>query len=276
MSEEITFVCITQNREANLRKNLPVVLPYVDKAVIIDGGSEDGTEEYLKSLAPKVKYVYRKWDDSFKNQYSAWIKHVHGGWVLICDDDELPSIPMLEKLRMLIEDSKNGEQYSVVKFQAISQDPSTGWESKPTKYYREMFFKWTPHLHYVRDPHQSLRGYLNGRMIRCNEVYYHYKDQNQNFYNACRNYWIAGVWLAEGSMDGARGDDWHSLKAIVAEEYPDVEVYRDLDKIMRQGNIHPRLKAWMKKWKDHADPRYHELRLWHEYYFEYLHPEEDV
>ena len=274
MSEKLTFVCITQNREANLRKNLPIILPYVDEAVIIDGGSDDGTEEYLNSL-PKVKRVFRAWDDSFKNQYSEWIKHVHEGWILICDDDELPSEGMLKKLRMLIEDSKEGSQYSVVKFCAVSQDPSTGWESGKTNYYREMLFRWTPNLRYERDPHQSLRGYQSNKMIRCHEVYYHYKDQSQNFYNACRNYWIAGVWLTEHASAGSKGEDWEELRSIVMQVYPQVKVYRDLDEIMQAGNIDPHVKAWMKRWKDHPDKRYHELRLWHQYYFEYLHPEED-
>lgn len=274
MSEPITFVCITQNRAQNLKKNLPIVLPYVDRAVIIDGGSEDDTKEYLESLAPKVQYVYRQWDDSFCNQYNEYLRHINEGWILICDDDELPSEDMLKALRPLVEKSEKGEKFCLVSFSAISQDPDTGWESGPTGYTREMFFRWTPKLKYVRDPHQSLTGYQNGRRKVREEVYYHYKNQKQNFYNGCRNYWIAGAWLTEHAQSGAKGSDWEELHRIVKRRYPDVSVFRDLHKYMEAGNIHPELKAWMIKYKDHPDIRYHELRLWYEYYFDYMHPEE--
>jgi glycosyltransferase involved in cell wall biosynthesis len=275
LMERIHFVCITQNRVENLRRNLPEILPFVDSAVIIDGGSTDETQEYLESLAPKVKRVYRKWDDSFCNQYNEYLKHISDGWILICDDDELPSREMLESLRLVLEASEGGNKYSCVRYRAVSEDPDSGWRSEPTNYYREMFFRWTARLKYVRDPHQSLKGYYNGKMINRDEVYYHYKNQHQNFYNGCRNYWIAGVWLTEHSQDGVRGPDWNELKQVVLECYPDVKVFRDLNALMEEGNIHPRLKEWLRKWKDHPDKRYFELRLWHEYYFEFLHPEED-
>lgn len=93
--DTITYVCVTQNRVENLKRNFHHILPYVDRAVIIDGGSVDGTEAYCKSQ-PKIEWYHRKWDDSFANQYNEYLKHITDGWVLICDDDELPSKEMLE------------------------------------------------------------------------------------------------------------------------------------------------------------------------------------
>lgn len=55
----ITYVTITQDRLSNNQRNFPVILPYVDRAVVVDGFSKDGTYEYLKSLGDKVTVVPR-------------------------------------------------------------------------------------------------------------------------------------------------------------------------------------------------------------------------
>jgi len=272
-SDTITYVCVTQNRVENLRRNFPQILPYVDRAVIIDGGSADETEVYCKSQ-PKVEWHYRKWDDSFANQYNEYLKHIDEGWVLLCDDDELPSKEMLEALRGIVADSGDGETYSCVEFRSwsINSDDETP-KDHPDDYWRKILFLYSPGMKYQVDLHQCLMGYKTGRHARSNLVYYHIKSIQDVARNACRNYFIAGIWLPN-STDGLRGPEWMDFRAIVKRCYPEVGTFSDLNSLFIKGGIHQDLKDWIISHKDYGSNLYHEVHHYFEYYFEMLHPEE--
>lgn len=273
MTEPITYVSVTQNRLQNVKRNLEIILPYVDRAVIVDGGSSDGTAEYLDSLAPKVKRVYRKWDDNFSNQYNEYLKHIDDGWVLIFDDDELPSKELLESLQGLIQESNFGQKFSCVEFRSNPQDPEAGWDPGPANHYRQVFFRKTPHMRYVVDLHQSLRGYQNNKIIKRNEVYYHIKTRRQEFQNACRNFFIGG-WWPPGASHPEKDHTWQELKSLISKHYPEVQYFSDLNNLMIKGNLHPELKEFILKYKNIEGAGYGELRAYAVYYFEMLHPEE--
>jgi glycosyltransferase involved in cell wall biosynthesis len=273
VSEKLTFACVTQNRIDNLKRNLPAVLPYFDEVVIVDGGSSDGTEDYVKSLGDKITYVYRKWDDSFANQYNEYLRHISEGWVLICDDDELPSTELLKCLRTVMEESEGGRLYASVEFRCHPQDREAGWDPGPSNHHRQIFYKYNPNLRYTVNLHQSLTG-IAGRQIRRSETYFHIKTRQQEFRNACRNYYIGGCWPSSPVQDGIKEEDWQELQAVVSTHYPEVEVFSDLDNIMIQGNIKPEFRAWILKYKDKEGGLYNELRAYNVYYFEILHPEE--
>ncbi len=271
--EKITYVCITQNRLENLKRNFPVILPHVDRAVIIDGGSVDGTEEYCKSL-PKVEWHYRKWDDSFANQYNEYLKYIDEGWVLLCDDDELPSSDLLKSLRKIVADSEQGNRFCCVEFRswAINPDDEVP-KDHPDDYWRKLFFRYHPKMRYTVDLHQCLVGYQNNNQARSDFIYYHLKTTRDVARNACRNYFIAGIWLPNAS-DGLRGPEWDELRAVVKSCYPEIETFSELDTLFIQGNLHEDLKAWMIKYKDFGSSLYHELHHFFEYYCELRHPEE--
>jgi len=160
--DSITYVTVTQDRLSNNRRNMPVVMPHVDRVVVVDGFSKDGTFEYLQSLGSKVQIFQREWDDSFANQYNEYLRHIKGGWVLILDDDELPSEEMASSLREVVEKSEGGTKFDTVEFRANDISYVDGeWENHldngPCEYYRQMFFKWNPNLRY--DIHLSPHEY---------------------------------------------------------------------------------------------------------------------
>jgi cytochrome c len=66
------------------------------------------------------------------------------------------------------------------------------------------------------------------------------------------------------------------LKEVLSRVYPNVKTFPNLDKEMKEGNVHPELKEWLTKWynkyKTHSE--YNEMRAMYTYYFKYLHPEE--
>lgn len=271
--EQITYVCITQNRLENLKRNFAQVLPYVDRAVIIDGGSVDGTEEFCKAT-PKVEWHYRKWDDSFANQYNEYLKYIGSGWVLIADDDELPSEGLLASLRRIAEESDEGRNFCCVEFRSWAINPDDNPpKDHPDDYWRKLFFRYQPGMKYVVDLHQCLVGYQNNKHVRSDLIYYHIKTARDVARNACRNYFIAGIWLPNAS-DGLRGPEWHAFRDIVKKAYPEVSTFAELDRLFIQGNVHDSVKNWMVEYRDYGSNLYHELHHFFEYYFEMLHPEE--
>lgn len=282
MSERITYVCVTQNRIKNIQRNIPKVINYVDRVVIVDGFSVDGTKEWLESYSPKIFVTQRQWDDSFANQYNEYLKYIEEGWVLLCDDDEIPSEDLLKSMREIIKNSDGGRIYSSVEFRCHAMEIDSAGkiilDPGPCEYYRLIFYLYQPGMRYMVDLHQSLVGYKNSRMIRRKETYYHLKSDEDSYRNACRNWWIAGSWIS-GATDGIRHPEWHDLKNVVTKAYPHVKVFNDINALMIKGNIDQSVKDCFMKFRDIKDEPpdrlFGELRSYYIYYFKKLHPEEE-
>lgn len=277
--EKITLACVTKPHLKRLRVLLPKVLPYVDKAVIVIGEKDPKTIQYLKTLKPKVSGYYYKWHDNFAASWNTYLRQIQDGWILILDDDEVPSDNMLESLDDYVNNSARGEKYCAVGFRC--NPISEGEDLGPCDYYRQIFFRYNPGMYYASaDPesgsHQCLMGYQNGSIIHSkpHEVYYHIKSLKDEYRNASRNFYHYGIWVNDTNI--YRSEEWHELKAIVKRVYPDVETFPDLDRKLQAGNIHQDLKDWMVKWytalRDH--PERNEMRALVVYYMKYLHSEE--
>jgi len=283
MTEHITFACVTQNRIKNMQRLIPKVINWVDKVVVVDSFSVDGTKEWLENYSPKIVVVQRQWDDSFAKQYSEYLKHVDRGWVLICDDDEIPSQALLKTLKPMIRASMDGDRYSIVEYRSQGmrvENDIVVEDGGPNEYWRQIFFKWMPGMRYAIDLHQALVGTKNMRYTRRNEVYYHLKSDEDLYRNACRNWWIAGIWLTDAE-EGIKPQEWYELRKIVLEAYPDVKVFNDFNAYMVKGNIDKRIKDYFYKTKDLPDERdknrvMNELRSYWKYYFVKLHSDERI
>jgi hypothetical protein len=112
------------------------------------------------------------------------------------------------------------------------------------------------------------------------------KSLEDEYRNAARNAWTYGIW--RNDRDIQRREEWHELRNIVTEIYPEVKTFPDLDKILTNGNVDSRLKSWMVDWynrlkedsdylKQHPEYKYsdyNEIRAISMYYYKFLHPEE--
>ena len=247
--DTLTYVTVTQDRIGNLKRNLPVVLPYVDRAVVVDGFSTDGSYEYLKSLGPKVEVYQRAWDDSFANQYKEYLKHVQGGWVLLCDDDEVPSGVLLTSLREIIAQSQGGTKFGVCEFRANDISYVEGdWENRvdngPCEYYRQILFKWNSRMTYDVDLHQALQG-MTGPITRSKAHYYHIKSTRDELRNACRNYFIAGEWPGGGRSEGIKTLEWHVMKTLLTRLHPEVSLFSHLNSLFVSGQVSDEFANWV-------------------------------
>jgi len=253
--DSITYVAVTQDRLANNHRNLPIVLPHVDRAVIVDGFSKDGTYEYLKSLGDKVTVVQREWDDSFANQYNEYLKNIKGGWVLLFDDDEVPSEELMTAMREVVQQSEKGTKFDTVEFRCNDITYVEGdWENRvdngPCDYYRQVFYKWNPNLTYKVHLHQALTG-LRGPAARVNAHYYHIKSTKDELRNACRNYFISGEWPSTPVEEGVKTPEWHEMKEIVSKNHPKAELFSQLNGLLVSKEVCPDFAAWAFKYREH-------------------------
>lgn len=286
----ITYVCVSTPSLTKLKRNLPLIMPYVDRALIITGFRDEEAEAFLISQ-PNVEVVYRPWDDSFKRQYQAGLDAINGGWMLWLDDDEVPSEEMLQSLRPIIQHSEYATKFDTVSFRCV--DCWDGNIGQPSDYYREMLTSWNNQLRFEIDLHQSMVGKRIG--VRSNCVYYHHKDQKGSMRGGCRDFFIAGVWADHKESfeywyketgqdprcfpggplnanfyplrDGFYIDTWYEMKDILQRNHPEIKIYADLDKLMRTGNICQEFKNWAERHSEQNDkrPHLHELHKFDQY-----------
>jgi glycosyltransferase involved in cell wall biosynthesis len=300
VKEPITYMSITVPNLDKLKRNLPIVLPHVDEAVIVIGRESPETLEYLSRFS-QVRPVFRSWTDSFRAQYQAGLDQIKGGWVNIMDDDEIPSEDMLRSFPELIERSQNGRVFDVVEFQAIEVRQNGDYHR--TDYYRQMFYRWNPNLRYEIELHQALVGLMRG--ARCQAPYYHVKKEGASLKGACRDFFIAGVWadhkesfeywhketgqdprvnssaplvpqpqgLPYPLKDGFRIDTWYEMKDILARNHPEVQYYHDLDLLIRNGTVCREFVQWAERHNQENDkrPHLHELHAFDRYIKQFSH-----
>lgn len=285
MSEDyLTYVCVSTPNLSKLKRHLELILPYVDRSVIVIGQREKEAESFLQGIENLV-VVYRPWDDSFRAQYQAGLDAIHGGWMLWLDDDEVPSQEMLENLRGLVLGSYHSSKYDTVAFRCC--DVWEGVIGEPGGYYRELLTAWSPNLRYEVDLHQSLQGKRVG--IRSPYVYYHHKNQEGSLRGSCRNFFTSGAW-ADGEesfpywyrltgqdprlepgrplcpnpsgipfplREGFRIDAWYEMKDVLKKAHPEVKTFRDLDLLIKNGTICREFRNWAEKHNEKNDPRPH-------------------
>ncbi len=288
----LSYLCNTTPNLDKLKRNLTRIHPYVDQTVICIGQRDLEVETYVKSFS-NTDLVYFPWADSFRDAYQACLDHApKEGWHLRLDDDELPTTGMLRALRKLV-DTAYG-RYDVVAFPGTNVINN---EFHDTDYHRELLYKWNPTLHYEVSLHQSLVGLRVP--ARCDCRYLHYKSPLGALKSACRDFFIAGVWAdheesflywhqitkqdprryperpmvpeLEGIQfplqDGFRIDAWYEMKDILKQHHPEVEYYRDLDKLFYNGTICQEFQEWAELHNEENDkrPHIHELHAFHKY-----------
>lgn len=288
----ISYLCNTVPNLDKLKRNLPLIHPYVDQTVICVSQRDEEAEAYVKSFN-NVTLVHFPWADSFRDAYQVCLNYApREGWHLRLDDDEVPTLDMLRELRTLENSAQGG--YDAVAFPCTNVIND---EHSDIDYHRELFYRWNPALHYEVNLHQSLVG-LN-QAVRSHSRYLHYKSPLGALKSGCRDFFIAGVWADHEESflywhqitkqdprrypnrpmspeqsgipfplcDGFRIDAWHEMKDILERNHPEVKYYRDLDRLIYDGTICQEFQSWAERHNEANDkrPHLHELHAFHNY-----------
>jgi len=87
----------------NWLRNVLAFANFYDNLIVVDGGSKDGTTEYLHQHG--VQVITRPFADDFSAQRNAAIDACQTRWVVEIDADETLSIPLGRGLRLICENA---------------------------------------------------------------------------------------------------------------------------------------------------------------------------
>lgn len=146
---KFSIITVNFNHRDGLRKTIESVInqTFSDyEYIIIDGGSDDGSEEVIKDYSDKITYWVSERDKGIYNGMNKGIVKAHGTYVNFMNSGDIfYSKDTLEKVSCLMDDSDFivGKDYN--------QDPNTGevfTTILPTRISMAAFYMWTL-------PHQS-------------------------------------------------------------------------------------------------------------------------
>ena len=271
----ITYCMMTWNRLYDTMRCIERVKPYVDRVVVVDGGSTDDTILTLRNYEGVELYLH-PWEDNFSKQRTNYLKHAgedNGGtdWVLVSDPDELFSVEALENIRKEIE---NAGPYNMLAFESnsVSMRGPKIINKSQDKYWKPLLFKWDKDIHYTGNPHETLMIDKGPRIRELQYHYYHIKQDNMCWHRGYRNFHIGGG----GPNLGDKNEHWKSYKEIITEIYGEVPSWHKFEPILIKGNIDKRIKEWLYKAKDVTGfDGASEVRESYKTYFRIFHPSEE-
>jgi len=269
---KVTLCMVSFNRLEESKVWVRRQSPFVDRTIIIDGGSNDGSIEFFISKECRDLrvecYVY-PWEDDPPTQRNKYLDLIHEGWVLVLDCDELLETPAIYRIRYIADEAeKRGCDGVAFLARDIQTDLDGGISDNLSNYYNRLFFKASPGMKYMGHTHVALfRPGMKDRCMKTEYQYYHIKPWADQFIRACRNYWTTCA------VANNRNDDpnWINFKKMTTDT--GYIYFHQFLEYMRIGNIDNSFKKWFIEHKEDGNP---EARSWFVSYFAFLHPEENI
>lgn len=200
MPLNIVYCMMGTNRLHEIKSNnyISSVLPWIDKFIFIDGGSEDGTVEYLNSLGNKVEVYAHPWQDRFSEQRNHYLEKLkernYGGWVITSDTDEHYPIESLKYIKSIIPEIElkgyNGLKVQVVDITVDDNDFNKEISRNTNQYWKPLIFKYNPNIRYEGEPHETLTGHPI-RWYKSNILYEHRRSKLHILQRATENFFIS-------------------------------------------------------------------------------------
>lgn len=112
MKRKVSVIIPNWNGKKLLEKNLPLVfrvLPKGTEVIIVDDGSTDGSQEYLKKLKTqnsRLKVFFNKKNLGFAKAVNQGVEKAHGEIVVLLNNDVIPQKDFLKPLEKDFRDPK--------------------------------------------------------------------------------------------------------------------------------------------------------------------------
>lgn len=269
------------NRYEELKNNIKYHAPYVDRVVVSDGESTDGSLEWLRGegkqkynietiVKKQYRYPYGDHTPEARNPYLRVIDHEKDTWMLCMDTDEFIDEEGLRKLPTLIAKAEK-KGYDEIRFQAHdiwTYENGEVYDNVSNYWKQDMLVKVYPGMKYMGHTHSGLYrpGAIN-RWAKSGYEYLHKKTERQMWKNSTFLYWTT-CGVAQNRTDDP---SWYEFHEIMSKN--GFEDWHDFNRTMEAGHIPYSIKDWFIEHKDADNP---EIRAWFVYYFIFLHPEENT
>ena len=283
-----TYFCmIVCDRFHTMVENLTNAMPYVDEIIVVDGGSTDGTLEWL-AKNPKIHVINFPWCDDFaasRNQYLNKIAELRAEDELSiyvrADDDEFFSYPVLEHLKDIMADCWSmGFNQARVRVKDVVLDRRGQVVSAEIGEFRKpLIHTWQPGMRYVGEVHEALVSPEGANQVDLLDhygqfIYEHRKQEYVWWPRGLRNFFLKGGGVPP---QADRQELWLDFRKMIT-KYGDFPTYRHFEKYLSGGNIAPEIKDWFITHRKYGlpsyDAKYTEIREGFLTYFLWFHPEE--
>lgn len=277
---KLTYCLVTLNRLDELQRACRTVCPHVDRTCIVDGGSTDGSIEWLQSheakqlkiellVSPQVRLARGNHTPGERNKYLEMAGS--DGWILTTDTDEFLEEAACKDLRRLAEE---GERDGITGYRFRAHDITLYKDGRvydnQTDYYNPMFFKSCPGIHYVGHTHSAISrpGLGNaGNWRNVNYEYIHQKTEQRIWQSSTYLFWTTAR-VAQNITDTPEWLEFHRLM----EKYGHTDWHK-FNKVMDAGQVPDEICQWF---IDHRNSKNPEERAWFVHYFIFKHPELNV
>jgi len=282
---KIIFCQMTMNRLAETRVCVEKYLDYVDKVVIVDGGSIDDTIFYFRNWAaeePKISFTVIPWKDRFYEQRTNYLRIADtfsspGDHLLVSDPDELLETKTLDNLRKVATYlEKNDRNVGCFRSRDISMKGPKVVHENLADYWKHLFYRWEPGMYYVGNPHETMVIPSGFNPVQFDLAYTHTKQENVTWHRGARNFFVWGVGRnKEMEPDKCKMGVWLSMREACAEAKAP-ERWHDFDSYFLRGNISTTLKNWLITNRAIEGFEFaSEAREMYKLYFRIYHPEEE-
>lgn len=287
MNIRLYYCMIVQDRLKTMSENLSRALPYVDRAIVVDGGSKDGSLQWMSQF-PEIDVVNFPWCDNFvrsRNQYLQRIEELRApdeiSVYVKTDDDEFYSQFLLENLRPLVQEmlSANINQVRIRVKDVVLDRNGQRVSEELVNWYKPLITIFEPGTRYVGQVHETLQIPSGVRAIDLDDqngqvIYEHRKRELITWPRGLRNFFIAGGGIL---YQDDKPQLWKDFRALIA-KYGDFKTYHDFEDYLEKGNIAQEIKDWFIAYRLYGlpsyDAKYTEIREGFLTYFLWFHPEE--
>ncbi|MBP2657671.1 MAG: glycosyl transferase, group 2 family [Firmicutes bacterium] len=83
---KLSSFILTKNNARSIRYAIESIIEYVDELIVVDSGSEDGTQDIVREYTDKI--FFNKFED-FSAQRNFAIQHCKNEWIFFLDADEV-------------------------------------------------------------------------------------------------------------------------------------------------------------------------------------------
>lgn len=232
-----------------ISESISVMSPYVDE-IHVQG--DDFNEEDITYLEAKGASVHiEPWRDEFSDYKNKCIAPANTEWVLILDDDEIPTKELAERLLEIVKKSNSGRNYNIVSFDVLDVETVKGEVvSERRSPGGKPLLHWNVPEPYYGNPHIWLKpSYYPWKTVHAPYAYTHTKDQDSILPNSVRN-----VFLGGGGDNTREGNPlWVELRALT--KALGIDRWKDFHAYLKKGKTDLGVLDVMKRladmpWKD--------------------------
>jgi len=132
----IDIVIPSYNARDLLKKNLPKILKYspeINQTIIVDDGSTDGTQKFLKEHFPKIKVVRNEKNLGFPKGVNRGFSASQADFVVLINNDVYPTNSYIQSALKYFEDD---EVFAVTFNEKHSAPPDVAWKKGKLQFTR--------------------------------------------------------------------------------------------------------------------------------------------